>query len=123
VLTAAVNRPQQPSRHVYSNWENSLNQKEVIEAVFSGGFDCSVVVESDLSRIAHSRYMALAWSDGTKLKIILDQGFGFLRTTVSARHNFSDTAASQAASLLRGTFNVEQAELSVPIYVVREGSV
>jgi hypothetical protein len=64
---------------IYLNWPSSDLQRNVLRVLFD--LDAGRDPCLDKSDLPHDRFLRLTWPSGPRLRISLDQGFGFLRVS------------------------------------------
>ncbi|RDV39635.1 DUF1998 domain-containing protein [Bradymonadaceae bacterium TMQ3] len=98
--------------YVHDSWDNSRDHRKILEAVFAQyGQNGGDVQLPDISRIPHNRTLLVVWSDGSKLSVMLDHGFGFLKMRGYESFDFSSEIASQAGMIKKMNGQVHNREL------------
>lgn len=124
-LRVVSTRPQSRARmrrHISDDWPTGGQAKTAIEALFlAKGMEASVVMR-EIRHVKHPREGRITWKDGATWRFRLEQGFGFMRASHSATHNFDDSATKQGRALARARFDVEPKEQGyVYVYGVELG--
>lgn len=109
VSTRPYSRHRAP-RHVSDDWPTAGEAKKAIEALFAAkGLEVGVVMR-EVKQVKHPRECRIRWGDGVSWRFRLEQGFGFMRASSSATHNFGDSATKQGRVLAGAKFDVEPRE-------------
>jgi hypothetical protein len=83
-----------------NNWQDEADRAETIEALAGRvGFDCAYNDHS----ASHGRKLTLSYADGSEAVVLLDQGFGYWRSTGADRHDFRARPVQQAKAMLDAT--------------------
>jgi hypothetical protein len=86
---------------LHANFAGGGAQKEVIRGLLTALVDNPKVDALGHTRdLAHARTLNLSWDDGTKLRIGLDQGLGFIETHRRESFLLSEKPADQVRRLL-----------------------
>lgn len=112
-----VKRDARASMFIKHDWERDTDQAEVLKRMLAKVCSSPSVKVGNKADIVHRREMVLVWSDGRKLILRPDHGFGFLRERGRwTSHDFNATPEKQTSDLLKQTIQVEGMEPS-PLYV------
>jgi len=84
----------------------NLVLRDTFAADFGQRFDLDLLPKAQVS---HGRVLRLVYPNGI-IEIILDQGFGYWRTTRPVRFDFASSPSRQVTELLRSSFQVEAAQ-------------
>jgi hypothetical protein len=104
---------------LYHDWRDAGAQQSVLEHLFKSNFKVSVTVYPKPPNLSHSRYLSMAWANGVRVDINLDQGVGFYRTKAYIPFDFSTPSDVQAQKLAKLRIVVENQSPSMPIYVLK----
>jgi hypothetical protein len=87
-----------PPRRVGNDWSDEDDRRQVIEALAShSGFALCRYAGTGAS---HGRKLTIGYDDGTDAVVLLDQGFGYWRTSGPDGHDFTLPPARQVQNLL-----------------------
>jgi hypothetical protein len=112
--------PQLQTGHaLHHDWRDNGTQKSVLQHLFNPDFKVSLAVYGRPQDLGHSRFMSLAWDNGFRVEINLDQGVGFYRTRVFKSFDFTLAPDSQAQKLIALRFSVENQSPSMPLYILK----
>lgn len=75
-------------RRIYHDWRDGEDRREVINTCFGNEFAHFDWQEYATADLPHERRLELIWEDGTKCKLILDQGVGYWRLVHGIRAEF-----------------------------------
>ena len=100
VPVTVVTNPQKPNErqpYLFSHdWAWAEDRDLVLHLL---GKARQMELDLALNGSAHGRQIDLAFDDGSKVRIVLDQGFGPWRSPPFARFNFAEDGATQAARI------------------------
>ncbi len=100
IKTTSADGGRSRSRMEYHDWEEPQKQKQIIETVFGRMVREDVDVELRKRReLGHQRELNVEWETGTTMRLVLDQGFGFLRTQNGSEFPFNANVESQAEEI------------------------
>ena len=85
---------------LHHDWVDSKTRTEVLRAALTGNALSVDIRTAARSELPHARVMRLIASDGQRLEIMLDQGFGYWRTQRGPAFDFNRFPAAQAAALI-----------------------
>lgn len=103
----------QPAR-IHHDWQESATREDVIERLFSAMLKPCQIRVADKRRLPHARELELRWADGASIKIRLDHGFGYWRTTWNKPFNFTLRPPQQTAELREARFGIEPRNAQCP---------
>lgn len=109
----------QTGRSLYHDWRDDGTQKAVLQHLFQPFFTVSVTVYARPQELSHSRFLSLAWANGLRVDVNLDQGVGFYRTRTFKSFDFAETPNAQAQKLSALRLSVENQSPSMPLYVLK----
>lgn len=113
---AADDRPPSDPRFVHHNFISDSLRSDVLRALVPGA---TVQIRAKAA-MPHYRAMTALLTDGRRIEIMLDQGFGSWRVASTLRHDFHAPAAAQARALAGMTWNLAADALPVPVAVISE---
>lgn len=117
ISTASSYSRQQPN-YFHMGWQSDRDQEAVLREIFSE-FIVDVQVHPNNHSLRHARFLTLQWADGQSAEINLDQGVGFLRSTVQIRYDSSQNPQGQAQQIRNTQFSVTHEGIEMPIYIIR----
>lgn len=106
IATAQLGRSERAGYQAYHPYVDDRERQSVLERLFPGA-KVSVLPKAQQP---HARSLKLKLSDGRRLQILFDQGFGAWRTSGSARHDFLASPDRQAADIKKSDIRVHVAE-------------
>jgi DEAD/DEAH box helicase domain-containing protein len=86
-----------PSVRLNDNWADDDDRAEIVEGLAA---ELGLVCSFDDSGAAHGRKLLLRYSDGKKVIILFDQGFGYWRAQQNDQHNFRASPEQQIKAML-----------------------
>ena len=101
---------------VFHNWQSAEERDEAIQAAFEQRAMKVAIQSLEKEKAPHARTLVIGMSDGRKLTLWLDQGFGYWhcprresRTahTRSTRFNFNDSPSHQGEKIAEGRYAIE----------------
>jgi ATP-dependent helicase YprA (DUF1998 family) len=104
-------RSSQPPGRLFHDWVADADRSEVARSLGQSlGLDVTVRTDADA---LHGRKLVLHYSDGKRVRIFLDQGFGYWRASGGAvYHDFGAAPAKQAQLLSKSSVPVAAASES-----------
>ncbi len=119
LLIRTTASPQLQTGHaLHHDWRDDGTQKAVLHHLFKPYFKVSVIVYARPHELGHSRFLSLAWENGLRVDVNLDQGVGFYRTKTFKSFDFAPTPDSQAQKLNALRLSVENQSPSMPLYIL-----
>ncbi len=105
-------------RYLNHDWEDAGAQRRVLESLFSDDFLLDLEVSKRRQAVPHARTLSTKWTNGSTIRIVLDQGMGFARVRESCAFDFKKSSSEQARDLrkLDKTLSLNGAEM--PVYVI-----
>lgn len=89
------------------NWPSERVRGGVMRAMLrQAGLDVTVYLRPR-NELSHDRLLSMTWTDGAKLEVTLDQGFGFWRPARMTSFDFTADITEQVARLGRLNYLVE----------------
>ena len=84
--------------HLHHDWSQAATRDAVLSEFLVR--DCDVTLETAASRdLPHARMLRLVAETGERLEILLDQGFGYWRSSPSCPFDFTQLSRNQATAL------------------------
>ena len=102
IVSERMEREGWPGRHVFDNWPDDATRRAVLGEMFDGA-EIRLGGKADC---AHARSLAMTFEDGTRMTILLDQGFGAWEARGRPRFDHEASAKRQAQELIRARFEV-----------------
>lgn len=103
----------------HHDWRDGTSQKAILQSVFSRYFNAKTTVVERSYQLTHARFLSLAWPNGNRVEINLDQGVGFLRTKTYKNFDFAAASEVQASKLTQVRFSVANQSNPMPIYIMK----
>lgn len=104
-------RPPVAPRLIHHNFPADTQRAEVLRAMLPG----AAVQLHPRSTLAHHRALSAELTDGRRLVVLLDQGFGGWSAKGHTRHDFAAPATAQARALLNAGFDIAGGSPGAPI--------
>lgn len=101
---------------MFHNWQSTTVRDAAIKAGFQAGGMNAVVRNLSKSFASHARTLEFGWSDGRKLKLWFDQGFGYWTSprlgsraakAASTWFGFNEPPSWQGQKILEGRYTIE----------------
>ena len=92
---------------VVDDWSTRQELKRTLEAVLGAKSMRVEVTLRDVKHMPHERTLRIVWTDQRTWRCHLDQGFGFMRTVNTVRHQFDASPQRQATALAAEDFDVQ----------------
>jgi ATP-dependent helicase YprA (DUF1998 family) len=119
IVTSVLPHDARSGHLIWHEWQDSEDRQAVLCRLMAPVGSCRLE-ERRRTQAQHARELTLAWSNGRRDTLHLDQGFGFLSCRGEPRHGFRDDVPRQAASLAAADFWVEGRGKTY-VYVLPDG--
>jgi hypothetical protein len=114
-----------PPSQVFHNWQKTTMREKVIQAAFEQRGMNAVIRALPKNLASHARSLEIGMSDGRKLKLWLDQGFGYWTSpkpgtraaqTSSTWFGFNELPSWQGAEIAEGRYAIEGQSFATHIF-------
>ncbi|RMD49057.1 MAG: hypothetical protein D6832_02580, partial [Alphaproteobacteria bacterium] len=114
IRLAPAERAVPDPRFLHQGFAEDRLRQAVLEALVPG----AQVTLAGRGETPHYRALEATLRDGRRLRVLLDQGFGFWRVAGTVRHDFHAPPEKQAQSLRSAEFAIAAGPGNAPVAVV-----